>query len=94
MANPIPQPIADALDAALQAKIDVDAATAVKQQTAASSATASQADQAAAADLAAKATALDAARRNLESLEDAFLTPGGAASAEATKKSVSPASGK
>jgi hypothetical protein len=73
----VPQPIADALQTALQARADLDAAQANQVTTGAALVASQQADTAAQADVQAKVSSLASARLLLEQLEDAYLQPGG-----------------
>ncbi len=85
----IPQPLADALNAALQARADVDAATAAKQTSDAALSAATADNDRAASDLASKTDILNAARTQLEALEDAFLRPGGTLPSASSPSSAS-----
>lgn len=84
MSRPIPPPIADALDEAIGARIDVDNAKLVNDEKLAALATATTESQNAAADLQAKTEVLDQARQKLEGLEDLYLKPGGTLPAPAS----------
>lgn len=73
----VPQPIADALQTALQARLDLDTAVAAQVVTGTNELAASQANAAAQADVATKTNALTNARQSLEALEDQYLQQGG-----------------